>query len=81
MQKLRPSSEARGEKNALHLQTYNKANRVKAPPRGFEAYKYKVLKRFLLISTPTTQIKLLLKLGKGIHKDIFLDLQSVIGMA
>ena len=52
---------------------YNKANRVQAPPRGFEA--------FLLISTPTTQIKLLLKLGKGIHKDIFLDLQSVIGMA
>ena len=30
---------------------------------------------------PTTQIKFLLKLGKGIHKDIFLDLQSVIGMA
>ena len=25
--------------HTLHLQKYNKANRVKAPPRGFEAYK------------------------------------------
>ena len=73
MQKLRLSSEARDEITRCTSITYNKANQVKAPPRGFEA--------FLAHFNTDNPNQTFAETGLGYPIYIFLALQSVIGMA